>query len=128
MTVINNVPRELKPCPFCGCEVGLCTDSEYHMVRGDHALTCPFLDDEPIASADEWNTRALLATAQPAADGEREAFESWVRREWPQAPLSFVRDALPKNDPRYGEYCDDFLQRAWVGWQARAALPVQELK
>ena len=53
---------------------------------------------------------------------ERTEFVKWVRREWPQAPLSNVRDLLPKSDPRYGEYCDETLQRAWVGWQARAAL------
>ncbi|WLH85993.1 hypothetical protein [Pseudomonas sp. FP2338] len=53
---------------------------------------------------------------------ERDEFVSWVRREWPQAPLSNVRDLLPKDDPRYGEYCDEALQRAWVGWQARAAV------
>lgn len=56
------------------------------------------------------------------AQGEREAFEAWVRREWPAAPLHHVRDALPVNDPRYGEYCNENIQRAWVGWQARAAL------
>ncbi len=64
----------------------------------------------------------------PVAVDERAEFVAWVRREWPQAPLSNVRDLLPKNDPRYGEYCDETLQRAWVGWQARAYLDkVKEL-
>lgn len=59
---------------------------------------------------------------------ERAEFITWVRREWPQAPLSNVRDLLPRDDPRYGEYCDETLQRAWVGWQARACLDkVKEL-
>lgn len=40
----------------------------------------------------------------------RELFEAWVVREWPTAPLHYVRDALPKTDPRYGEYCDESLQ------------------
>ncbi len=66
----------------------------------------------------------------PAVEHERAEFEAWVRRDWPGAPLRFIRDALPVNDPRYGQYCDDALQRAWVGWQARAALaqpsPVSE--
>ncbi len=53
---------------------------------------------------------------------ERAQFESWVRREWPGAPLHHVRDALPVSDPRYGEYCNENIQRGWVGWQARAAL------
>ncbi|HDP4773496.1 hypothetical protein [Pseudomonas aeruginosa] len=59
---------------------------------------------------------------EQAGGDERAAFEAWVRRDWPGAPLRFIRDALPVNDPRYGQYCDDALQRAWVGWQARAAL------
>lgn len=64
----------------------------------------------------------------PVSVDERAEFVAWVRREWPQAPLSNVRDLLPKDDPRYGEYCDETLQRAWVGWQARACLDkVKEL-
>lgn len=67
-----------------------------------------------------------LYTAPPApvsvvAD-ERAEFVNWVRRDWPQAPLSLIRDLLPKDDPHYGEYCDERLQLAWVGWQARARL------
>ncbi|MDH0335138.1 hypothetical protein [Metapseudomonas otitidis] len=64
-----------------------------------------------------------LATLSPAhIEDEREAFESWVRRERPGSPLQYVRDALPVDHPRYGEYCDDTLQCAWEGWQAHAAL------
>jgi hypothetical protein len=72
---------------------------------------------------EEYETRVLF-TSQPApvSVDERAEFVAWVRREWPQAPLSNIRDLLPKNDPRYGEYCDEALQRAWVGWQARACL------
>lgn len=50
--------EKLEPCPFCGCAVGLVTGFEYSTVRGDHALTCVFLDDEPVATAAEWNSRA----------------------------------------------------------------------
>lgn len=50
--------EKLEPCPFCGCAVGLVTGFEYSTVRGDHALTCVFLDDEPMATAAEWNSRA----------------------------------------------------------------------
>ncbi len=53
---------------------------------------------------------------------ERAEFEVSVRREWPMAPISRKRDLLPKDDPCYGDYCDEPLQRAWVGWQMRAAL------
>lgn len=48
----------------------------------------------------------------------RAKFEAWVRREWPEAPLHHVRDALPKDHPRYGEYVTETIQRAWVGWSA----------
>jgi|GEM_PF-3513262 len=58
----------------------------------------------------------------PPERDERAAFERAIVAEWPQAPLSRKRDLLPKDDPCYGDYCDEPLQRAWVGWQARAAL------
>ena len=61
--------------------------------------------------------------AEQAREIERAGFRAWVLREWPGAPLHYIRDALPENDPRYGEFCDESLQRAWVGWQARAAQP-----
>lgn len=67
------------------------------------------------------NQQGLIAEACAlSAQNERAAFEAWVLTQWPGAPLSHVRDALPKSDPRYGEYCNEHLQRCWVGWQARA--------
>ena len=74
------------------------------------------------------NQQGLIAEACAlSAQNERAAFEAWVLTQWPGAPLSHVRDALPKSDPRYGEYCNEHLQRCWVGWQARAALsPARE--
>ncbi|WP_213941234.1 hypothetical protein [Pseudomonas sp. dw_612] len=56
---------------------------------------------------------------------ERATFERWIIGEWPSAPLRYVRDALPEDDPLYGTYCDEPLQRAWVGWQARAKFRTQ---
>jgi hypothetical protein len=56
----------------------------------------------------------------------RAEFEVWVRAEWPTAPLHHVRDALPKDDPRYGEYVNESIRFAWFGWKAsRAALVVK---
>lgn len=57
--------------------------------------------------------RALLATAQPAADGEREAFVFAAKPYYG----SFEWD--------YGQhrFYDDHVQRAWRLWQARAAQP-----
>lgn len=74
-----------------------------------------------------------LFTSQPAPVAvtvvqERWEFEKWVIKDWPTAPLRYVRDALPETDPLHGTYCDEYLQRAWVGWQARACLDkVKEL-
>lgn len=51
---------------------------------------------------------------------ERALFEAVTRKEWPGAPLEYKRDALPKDDPRYGEYCDPVLEGAWSGWSACA--------
>ena len=85
---------------------------------------------------DYCNTPLYAAPLSPDHSGggagmvlqERWEFEKWVRTDWPDAPLRYVRDALPEDDPRFGEYCDEHLQRAWVGWQARAALDkVKEL-
>lgn len=72
-----------------------------------------------------WQARAALETKCPVAPVEhyeREQFETCIRREWPQAPISRKRDLLPEDDPCYGDYCDEPLQRAWVGWQMRATL------
>lgn len=60
------------------------------------------------------------AQAYTAEEPERTRYETWVKGEWPTAPLKFIRDALPPNDPRYGHYVDSSLQSSWFGWQARA--------
>lgn len=74
-------------------------------------------------SEDSKQLRAILARpSAPAERDERAAFERAVRAEWPQAPISRKRDLLPQDDPCYGDYCDEPLQRAWVGWRMRAWL------
>ena len=91
----------------------------------DHAN---FWHDHPYAEVVEAIVKdyeALSASAEPSAPVERDEraeFEACIRREWPMAPISRKRDLLPKNDPCYGDYCDEPLQRAWIGWQMRAAL------
>lgn len=62
-----------------------------------------------------------LAAQCSWAKGERAKFEAWVIRERPGSPLHYIRDALPVDDPRYGEYCDVTLQSALEGWLACAA-------
>jgi len=85
-----------------------------------------YVRDGWLRAADE--LRALLAQPaeqhqdEPVVRDERAEFEACIRREWPMAPISRKRDLLPKDDPCYGDYCDEPLQRAWVGWQMRAAL------
>jgi len=62
----NNIP--LSPCPFCGCTVQAITGFDYVRIKGDHAGSCVFVDDDPIiADAAEWNTRATRAEPMPPA-------------------------------------------------------------
>lgn len=88
-------------------------------------------DGRPCYGPNEWGTecgkcsKCKPASAEPSAPVERDEraeFEACIRREWPMAPISRKRDLLPKDDPCFGDYCDEPLQRAWVGWQMRAAL------
>lgn len=83
--------------------------------------------DENAMQAIDYMAGLLLAfepaeQSAPVEREERAEFEACIRREWPMAPISRKRDLLPKDDPCYGDYCDEPLQRAWVGWQMRAAL------
>lgn len=96
-------------------------------IKPDVAKT--LLKDECCYAFGEQNPKGTLIplfTAPPAPVAakyqERVEFEKWIVGEWPTAPLRYVRDALPEDDPLHGTYCDEYLQRAWVGWQARACL------
>ena len=117
---------KLMPCPMPTC--GAPIDAVHlvpqgmgaftYVIRCDCGLSFDTGAQSEAAAADRWNER-------PASAGvvdERTAFEAWVMRDWPQAPISRVRDHVPKSDPRYGDYCDEILQCAWVGWQARGRL------
>lgn len=79
--------------------------------------------DMATAAADGFRDGQRAAQSAPVGerDDEREAFEAVVRLNWASAPLHYVRDALPKDDPRYGQYVDETMQGMWVGWQGRAA-------
>ena len=53
----NNVPRELKPCPFCGGEPNLTTADYVH----DDLTPMPVVECKSCSAwvqADDWNTRA----------------------------------------------------------------------
>lgn len=56
-------------------------------------------------------------------DQEREAFEAAIAKAWPDAPFRCIRDLLPPDDPKFGEYVNVELQGAWIGWQARDQRP-----
>lgn len=52
---------ELKPCPFCGCQVTFLTGREDYRIAGRHSKTCPFLDvDLVVDSREAWQARATL--------------------------------------------------------------------
>jgi hypothetical protein len=52
------VSKALKPCPFCGVECTGYPVGDALSVEGDHDVLCPFHHDDPIISAEAWNTRA----------------------------------------------------------------------
>lgn len=98
-------------------------------IRCQFVLGCDHCSETlAVVSADQvaaWLTETRETSAEPSAPvelDERAQFETCIRREWPMAPISRKRDLLPKDDPCFGDYCDEPLQRAWVGWQMRAAL------
>lgn len=109
-------------CPECGCE-------ELHHEAGEHkqCANCyqEWFSDIDYSDVVRGNLQKLKS-APPAQVSvvyqERLEFERWIVKEWPLAPVRYVRDALPEDDPLHGTYCDEYLQRAWVGWQARACL------
>ncbi len=52
---------ELKPCPFCGCQVTLLTGPEDIRISGAHGRSCPFLDlDVIVDGRGAWQARATL--------------------------------------------------------------------
>lgn len=87
--VINGVPRDLLERIY-----SILDNYVTHMTPGEEEL------------------RELLATAQPAADGEREAFEAEISEHREGADLSRKPD---------GSYSNYYLECVWQGFQMRAA-------
>ncbi len=106
MTVINNVPREL-----------LLTYIDQQNNRSRYSA------GEIMHAEDQ--LRALLATAQPAADGEREAFEAACQAR--AARYGRTHEARYfKRSSTNGAYHNIMAQHGWEIWQlARAALPAK---
>jgi hypothetical protein len=102
--VINGVPREL---------LEELRDSAYAEAQAYHQSMAGYREHEH-ARLDEIvrRTDALLATAQPAADGERGAFEAGIN------PHCRKRN-------EHGDYVVPEIQDRWDGWQARAAQPAK---
>jgi len=75
-----------------------------------------------VARLHKLEAPSLADTSPPApvAVDERAEFESWVNNEWFSTPIGYSNGRQ--------RYIDDSVQRAWVGWQARACLDkVKEL-
>lgn len=52
---------ELKPCPFCGCQVTFLTGREDYRIAGKHGRACPLVDtDVVVDSREAWQARAAL--------------------------------------------------------------------
>lgn len=56
-------------------------------------------------------------------DKVRAEFEAWANSFFANAPTKYKRDALPKDDPNYGDYASKPLQVAWLAWKASRAAP-----
>ena len=69
-----------------------------------------------LSVADGEQLSAMLATAQPAADGEREAFEAWAA----SVGYHTERDMFQRE-----KYQSSLTWELWRVWQARAAQPQQ---
>ena len=70
--VINGVPRELKPCPFCGgkAEIEQVGTPRKSTIYRCTDCSCSLETGETFNHGAGWNERALLATAQPVSAGE----------------------------------------------------------
>ena len=106
--VINGVPRDwlkqlhrdLDACQkliwanLRGCDPAYCADAQARLAE----------------------IETMLATAQPAADGEREAFEAWAA----SVGYHTERDMFQRE-----KYKSSLTWELWRVWQARAAQPQQ---
>ncbi len=114
-------------CKACG-DTGVIDDKQKDELPGGHfverGLVACKQCEEPSAPASfiACHVDQSCGQSAPVERDERAAFERAVLAEWPQAPVSRKRDLLPKDDPCYGDYCDEPLQRCWVGWRMRAWL------
>lgn len=107
--VINGVPRSLLE----GIADHLEWDGSEPLTTIQYAYKCDDLARD---------LRALLATAQPAADGEREAFEAWFTDTYTAHKLS---PRLTNCGIISDGYSDSRVDLCYRGWQARAAQPQQ---
>lgn len=116
--VINGVPRDwlkqlhrdLDACQkliwanLRGCDPAYCADAQARLAEIETMLA--------TAQPADHSEHALNMAAQPAADGEREAFEAGIN------PHCSKRN-------EHGDYVVPEIQDRWDGWQARAAQPQQ---
>jgi len=76
--------QELRPCPFCGCEVHFDSNRDWHRVEGNHLPDCVFSDcDDPV----------IMVPA--TEDGKAWVTGAWNRRTpSPQPVGAVVADGL----------------------------------
>jgi len=64
---------DLKPCPFCGCDMGTLEIRGFYRWFGRHTLTCPISDNpshgygKRESMLEEWNKRADTKLVKPAS-------------------------------------------------------------
>jgi hypothetical protein len=65
---------------------------------------------------------SVLTSPAKAGGDEREAFEQEMRKTYPSTVWLFKRIEFPGWGETRGQYQAPYEERAWNGWQARAAL------
>lgn len=124
--------------PDSRCEIAWAT--YWHGASNDFAGWC-FRDPDEDEAPTHWMPIPPASTgadtARPGSDeqdapaspappqGEREAFEAWLRmKEWFKPHHIYRRDM--KGSTRFGQYVCGDVEEAWLAWEARAALSASD--
>lgn len=147
---IPNVPRELKPCPFCG-ECELVRTETWSGFKRAHIATTECKCCGAFAPVDQWNTRApspagvdadhvedvramvvpsieaayaIGAKGGSVVDAERLAFESWMAGHCWALCAAWDGTGYRCESEQAGQFnpAAGVTRRLWAAWRDRAAL------
>lgn len=111
----DKMERELLPCPFCGADMELVSNRDWHRVLGhvdgciiecEDAMT-PATDEQRALLVADWNRRPSLLTAPPG---------------YVLVPVELI-DAVPEINPSNYDHDAACKLNAWACELATAAAP-----